>query len=157
MADYEEKMRLPYDEVVRKFQDDAEQQLGRSLTDTEFADWWRKQPTFLTFEDWLREEVEMRKMGSKPCPTCGTLNSVTATVCHKCGSLMRDQRPPSGGAVVAGAPARRVQARGPMSPPGPTNAPAPIVQKRVIKKPIEGKEGESSEGQNGDGNSSDDL
>ena len=37
-------------------------------------------------------------MGSKPCPTCGTLNSVTANVCHKCGSLMRDvQRPPSGG------------------------------------------------------------
>jgi len=70
---------------------------------------------------------------------------------------MRDQRPPSGGAVVAGAPARRVQARGPMSPPGPTNAPAPIVQKRVIKKPIEGKEGESSEGQNGENASSDDL
>src|SRR3989454_8660863 len=40
----------------------------------------------------------MRKMGSKPCPTCGTLNSVTANVCHKCGSLMREvQRPPTGG------------------------------------------------------------
>src|SRR3989442_12199732 len=98
----------------------------------------------------------MRKMGSQPCPTCGTPTSVTPTVCHKGGALMRDQRPPGGGAVVAGAPARRVQARGPRSPPGPTNAPAPIVQKRVIKKPIEGKEGESSEGQNGDGNSSSD-
>src|SRR2546427_345989 len=157
MADYKEKMRLQYDEVIARFKQEASRQLGRSLSETEFQEWWRKQPTFLTFEDWLREEEEMRKMGSKPCPTCGTLNSVTATVCHKCGSLMRDQRPPSGGAVVAGAPARRVQARGPMSPPGPTNAPAPIVQKRVIKKPIEGKEGESSEGQNGDGNSSDDL
>ncbi len=157
MADYKEKMRLQYDEVIARFKQEASRQLGRSLSETEFQEWWRKQPTFLTFEDWLREEEEMRKMGSKPCPTCGTLNSVTATVCHKCGSLMRDQRPPSGGAVVAGAPARKVQARGPMSPPGPTNATAPIVQKRVIKKPIEGKEGESSEGQNGDGNSSDDL
>src|SRR6266704_1484203 len=147
MADYKEKMRLQYDEVIARFKQEASRQLGRSLSETEFQEWWRKQPTFLTFEDWLREEEEMRKMGSKPCPTCGTLNSVTATVCHKCGSLMRDQRPPSGGAVVAGAPARRIQARGPMSPPGPTNAPAPIVQKRVIKKPIEGKEGESSEGQ----------
>ena len=155
MADYKEKMRLQYDEVIARFKQEASRQLGRSLSETEFQEWWRKQPTFLTFEDWLREEEEMRKMGSKPCPTCGTLNSVTATVCHKCGSLMRDQRPPSGGAVVAGAPARRVQARGPMSPPGPTNAPAPIVQKRVIKKPIEGKEGESSEGQNSNGNSSD--
>src|SRR3989475_176030 len=95
MADYEEKMRLQYDEVVRKFQDDAEQQLGRSLAETEFQDWWRKQPTFLTFEDWLREEEEMRKMGSKPCPVCGTLNSVPATVCHECGSLIRDNRPPT--------------------------------------------------------------
>ena len=157
MADYKEKMRLQYDEVVARFKQEASRQLGRSLSETEFQEWWRKQPTFLTFEDWLREEEEMRKMGSKPCPTCGTLNSVTATVCHKCGSLMRDQRPPSGGAVVAGAPARRVQARGPMSPPGPTNAPAPIVQKRVIKKPIEGKEGESSEGQGDENSSSDDL
>src|SRR5437867_3704801 len=157
MADYKEKMRLQYDEVIARFKQEASRQLGRSLSETEFQEWWRKQPTFLTFEDWLREEEEMRKMGSKPCPTCGTLNSVTATVCHKCGSLMRDQRPPSGGAVVAGAPARRVQARGPMSPPGPTNAPAPIVQKRVIKKPIEGKEGESSEGQGDENSSSDDL
>ena len=157
MADYKEKMRLQYDEVIARFKQEASRQLGRSLSETEFQEWWRKQPTFLTFEDWLREEEEMRKMGSKPCPTCGTLNSVTANVCHKCGSLMRDQKPPTGGAVVAGAPARRVQARGPMSPPGPTNASAPIVQKRVIKKPIEGKEGESSEGQDDENSSSDDL
>src|SRR3989442_9756254 len=98
-------MRLQYDEVVPKFQDDAEQQHGHSLAETDFQDWWRKQPTFLTFEDWLREEEEMRKMGSKPCPVCGTLNSVTATVCHKCGSLMRDERPPSGGGGAPAAPA----------------------------------------------------
>src|SRR2546425_901167 len=98
MADYQEKMRLQYDEVVTKFKEEASRQLGRALSDREFQEWWRKQPTFVTFEDWLREEEEMRKMGSKPCPTCGTLNSVTANVCHKCGSLMREvQRPPSGG------------------------------------------------------------
>ncbi|MGQ0797268.1 MAG: CARDB domain-containing protein, partial [Methanobacteriota archaeon] len=76
MADYQEKMRLQYDEVVHKFKDEAQRQLGRSLSDREFQEWWRKQPTFVTFEDWLREEEEMRKMGSKPCPVCGTLNSV---------------------------------------------------------------------------------
>ncbi|MCI4371647.1 MAG: hypothetical protein L3J78_03260, partial [Thermoplasmata archaeon] len=102
MADYQEKMRLQYDEVVTKFKEEANRQLGRSLSDREFQEWWRKQPTFLTFEDWLREEEDMRKMGSKPCPSCGTLNSVTATVCHKCGSLMREApRPPGGGGTVA--------------------------------------------------------
>src|SRR5712691_785541 len=98
MVDYKEKMRLQYDEVVSKLHQEASRQLGRDLSDRDFQDWWKKQPTFVTFEDWLREEEEMRKMGSKPCPTCGTLNSVTANVCHKCGSLMREvQRPPSGG------------------------------------------------------------
>jgi ribosomal protein L40E len=176
MADYQEKMRLQYDEVVTKFKDEAERQLGRQLSDREFQEWWRKQPTFLTFEDWLREEEEMRKMGSKPCPTCGTLNSVTATVCHKCGSLMKEAaRPPGGGGsggVVAGAPARRAAAPtpgpAPLEPTGgaqaatgaaagseaiprrvirkPIQPPQPVVQKKVIKRPMgEGQQGESAE------------
>src|SRR3989454_1782489 len=156
MADYQQKMRLQYDEVVQKFKQEASRQLGRALSETEFQDWWRRQPTFLTFEDWLREEEEMRKMGSKPCATCGTLNSVTATVCHKCGSLMRDQRPPSGGAVVAGAPARRTSARGPPPPEGSSTGPPPVVQKRVIKKPMDSKEGEGSGG-SGDNSTEDEL
>jgi len=177
MADYQEKMRLQYDEVVLKFKQEASRQLGRSLSDAEFQEWWRKQPTFLTFEDWLREEEEMRKMGSKPCPVCGTLNSVTATVCHKCGSLMRDTpRPPSGGAVMTGVPRRpgipgtggSEGPAGPQASPYDTQGaqatdagtttiprrvfskpatPQPVVQKRVIRKPVESQEGEGSESQ----------
>ncbi len=170
MADYQEKMRLQYDEVVQKFKEDASRQLGRTLSDKEFQEWWRKQPTFLTFEDWLREEEEMRKMGSRPCPVCGTLNSVTATVCHKCGSLMKEEkRPPSGGAGSGGmAPAVKPRATTPaptappseQSPGGAQAAaagpdaiprrvirkpvtPAPVVQKKVIKRPL--GEGESAE------------
>src|SRR5207247_10866722 len=53
-----------------------------------------------------------------PCPTCGTLNSVTATVCHKCGSLMRESpRPPGGGGSGGVAPA--IQARRPGGSPPP--------------------------------------
>ncbi|TLZ74632.1 MAG: hypothetical protein E6K14_03050 [Methanobacteriota archaeon] len=186
MADYQQKMRLQYDEVVGRFKEEASRQLGRSLSESEFQEWWRKQPTFLTYEDWLREEEEMRKMGSRPCPTCGTLNSVTARVCHKCGSLMRDQRPPTGGAgggaVVAAAPRRpsppgpgTSEGQGPQGAPygAPTGtppatatigrrlfqrsgAPQPVVQKRVIKKPLsEGQEG--SEGSEGSEKSEEDL
>ena len=153
VADYQEKMRLQYDDVVTKFKDEAQRQLGRSLSDREFQEWWRKQPTFLTFEDWLREEEEMRKMGSKPCPVCGTLNSVTATVCHKCGSLMKDARPPmsgGGGGATGATPASRKpatpsgqqppssepsrgQATG-QTPPGGTDS----TPKRVIRKPLTG-------------------
>ncbi len=156
MADYEEKMRLQYDEVVSKLRQEASRQLGRNLSDREFQEWWKKQLTFVTFEDWLREEEEMRKMGSKPCPTCGTLNSVTANVCHKCGSLMREvQRPPSGGggavatAQVPSAARQPVRGAGPSETPSglqaaPTVAPAapagaPVsdaIPRRVIRKAI---------------------
>jgi len=165
MADYQEKMRLQYDEIVLKFKDEASRQLGRALTEREFQEWWRKQPTFMTFEDWLREEEEMRKMGSKPCPSCGTLNSVTATVCHKCGSLMREARPPSGGGAAPAAghpsPAPSGQPQRPVGSPtdaadaagGTESVPrriirkpapgAPIVQKKIVKRPL-------GEGQSGD-------
>ncbi|MFQ5910153.1 MAG: CARDB domain-containing protein, partial [Thermoplasmata archaeon] len=90
MEQYHEKMRMQYEEVVAKFRAEADKALGRTLTEEEFQDWWKTQPTFVTFEEWLREEEEMRKMGSRPCPSCGTLNSVTAKVCHKCGTLFED-------------------------------------------------------------------
>jgi ribosomal protein L40E len=187
MADYKEKMRLQYDEVVQKFKDEASRQLGRSLSDREFQEWWRKQPTFVTFEDWLREEEEMRKMGSKPCPTCGTLNSVTATVCHKCGSLMRDTtRPPGGGAGGAVPVVQARQSRGSPPPEGPSGglggaasaagappsgtesiprrvirkpiAPQPVVQKKVIKKPSgDGPEGEGQSESGSDTGTEDEL
>src|SRR6266571_2217903 len=155
MADYEEKMRLQYDEVVSKLRQEASRELGRDLSDRDFQGWWKKQPTFVTFEDWLREEEEMRKMGSKPCPTCGTLNSVTANVCHKCGSLMREvQRPPSGGggSTVVQVPSAARQPMRAASPPeapsgsqaAPASAPAPAagvpvtdaIPRRVIRKAI---------------------
>ncbi len=147
MADYQEKMRMQYDEVVAKFREEAQRTLGRALTEREFQDWWRKQPTFVTFEDWLREEEEMRKMGSKPCPVCGTLNSVTATVCHKCGTYLKEEtRPPSGGPPPRGAaPGEQAPAEEAGVPPSepipkkvirkPVAAP-PVVQKKVIKKPV---------------------
>jgi len=162
MADYEQKMRAQYDVVKAKFREEAESELGAAMSDQEFEDWWRKQPTFMTFEDWLREEEEMRKMGSKACPTCGTLNSVTATVCHKCGTLMKKEegkrpaRPPPRGREEA---PRREAARPAEVPqaaePRPTEplpkkvvvkkpiAPTVIQKKVVVKRPVEeGKEGE---------------
>ncbi len=186
MADYEEKMRVQYDEVVAKLREEASRQLGRSLSDREFQEWWRKQPTFVTFEDWLREEEEMRKMGSRPCPVCGTLNSVTATVCHKCGSLMRDQRPPGGGGVVVATPTGRRGAAPSLAPSeapsGPQAAataaratapaaesealprrvirrpvaPQPPVQRKIIKKAAESQEDQSSDAESSD-KSADDL
>ncbi|TLZ64440.1 MAG: hypothetical protein E6K13_02410 [Methanobacteriota archaeon] len=144
MADYQGKMRTQYDEVIAKFREEASRSLGRAVNEREFQDWWRKQPTFVTFEDWLREEEEMRKMGSKPCPTCATLNSVTATVCHKCGTYLKEDRraPPGGppakadeGGEGAPAPADAVPKKV-IRKPGATS---PVLQKKVIKRSQEGE------------------
>ena len=165
MADYQQKMRMQYDDVAAKFRQEASRQLGRSLSEGEFQDWWRRQPTFVTFEDWLREEEEMRKMGSKPCPACGTLNSVTATVCHKCGTYMKGERRtgvmPTARAIPAedrdgpgSAPSEAVPAKV-VRKPAP---PIPVVPKRVPKKTAESEGGEGSEGQSsGDDTSVDDI
>ena len=135
MADYREKMRMQYDEVVAKFREEAHRTLGRTLTEAEFEDWWRKQPTFVTFEDWLREEEEMRKMGSKPCPSCGTLNSVTGTVCHKCGTYLKEGKPSSSDAPRGGPPGGAPPAEPSLQKVIRKAGPGPVVQKKVIKRP----------------------
>ena len=152
MADYQQKMRLQYDEVVQKFKEDASRSLGRALSEQEFQEWWRKQPTFLTFEDWLHEEEEMRKEGSRACPICGTLNSVTAKVCHKCGSLMKAAPANKPGVVKVGAPKRVAK---PVAAPAqageeaaapPVPESGPIVQKRIVKRtPGEGEQAEDED------------
>ena len=85
-------------------------------------------------------------MGSKPCPACGTLNSVTATVCHKCGTYLKEEKkPPTGGAPPR--PAEAPAGPGPEAAAGPTEpvpkkvirkpvAAPPVIQKKVIKKPM---------------------
>jgi RNA polymerase subunit RPABC4/transcription elongation factor Spt4 len=93
LEDYETKMKRQYDQVVSKFRGEAKKDLGETFTETEFQAWWATQATFITFDQWLKEEEEMKRMGSKPCPACGMENSVTAKICHKCGSLMEEEKP----------------------------------------------------------------
>ncbi len=160
MEEYREKMRMQYDEVVAKFRAEADKALGRTLSEEEFQDWWMTQPTFVTFEEWLREEEEMRKMGSRPCPSCGTLNSVTAKVCHKCGTLFEEieEAPVAGKEPPAKKPPVKPAAAPPAAPPAEKKleklekpvpkkvvkkpVDRPVVQKKVIKKPVAEEETE---------------
>jgi hypothetical protein len=87
---------------------------------------------------------------------------VTAKVCHKCGTLLKEREPPKGGAPPA-------RPSAPTQPQAPAEAPegaeagmpseaipkkvvkkpigAPVVQKKVIKRPFEEKEDEGGEGE----------
>lgn len=88
VKEYSERMKNQYEKYKNKFRRKAEDEMGRTLTDEEFMDWWKDQPSYLTFDEWLEREEIKRKEGSIECPECGALNSVDDAVCQKCGSTL---------------------------------------------------------------------
>ncbi|MFQ5553301.1 MAG: hypothetical protein ACE5EW_06250, partial [Thermoplasmata archaeon] len=121
----------------------AARALAHQPSEKEFQEWWRRQPTYVTFDQWLKEEEEMRKMGSKPCPRCNSLNSLTAKICHRCGTPMTGEATPPGAPPPGpGGPS----GGGPIPPGAPTEPPAggvppppkkkKAVLKKIVKKPF---------------------
>ena len=92
IEDYKVQMKRQYDDVVQNFKKEARKELGANFTEADFQAWWATQATFVTFDQWLKEEEEMKRLCSKPCPNCQTPNSVTATICHKCGTMMEEKK-----------------------------------------------------------------
>ncbi len=153
-ADYMERMRKEYDEMVSKYRELAKTELGKKFSDREFEDWWRTQPGYITFDDWLAKEEEKKKEGPVPCPVCGTLNPKEATVCHKCGTVFAGATtpvpgkgpPPAGPATVMPAP---LQPEGAAQQQPPGAAPRMVIRrpidrkvvpKKIIKTPLGGEE-----------------
>jgi SAM-dependent methyltransferase len=141
----------------------------QSEGDKKFDEWWRLQPTFITFDDWLAKEEEKRKEGPVPCPVCGTLNPKEATVCHKCGTVFgeRKEEPPSRGAPPAApeshsaelASAEAPQAELTQAQVAPAAAPKMVIRrpidrkvvpKKIIKTPVGGTDEKSENGSGGD-------
>ncbi len=53
---YVKKMREQYEAFANTYKDEAKSVLGKKYSDAKFHDWWKKQPTYVSFEDWLSEE-----------------------------------------------------------------------------------------------------
>ncbi|MGD0248530.1 MAG: BRCT domain-containing protein, partial [Candidatus Limnocylindrales bacterium] len=66
------KKREQYQQFVDGYREQAKDVLGKKYSEAKFADWWKKQPTYVTFEKWLSQEEERRKLGAFACPVCGT-------------------------------------------------------------------------------------
>jgi ribosomal protein L40E len=166
-GDYLERMRKEYEEMVSKYRELAKTDLGKKFSEKKFEEWWRQQPTFITFDDWLAKEEEKRKEGPVPCPVCGTLNPKEATVCHKCGTVFGEKKeePPSRGAPPAAPPAQPSEQAPAEAPQTETPQAAPaaapkmvirrpidrkVVPKKIIKTPVGGTEEKSDNGNGGD-------
>ncbi|MEM4233031.1 MAG: hypothetical protein QXZ19_03555, partial [Thermoplasmata archaeon] len=120
------------------------------FSDKAFEEWWKKQPGYISFEDWLAKEEEKKKEGPVPCPVCGTLNPKEATVCHKCGTVFGAVKeaptgkgpPPAAPPAAAAPPAveKPVERPAEGAPPAAQAAAPPGAQPRmVIRRPIEKK------------------
>lgn len=88
VQDYTERMRKQYERFVEQRKMEAQDELGRELSKKEFVRWWKQQPSFVTFDEWLERKEKQRKEGGQECPNCGSLNSVDDAVCQKCGTSL---------------------------------------------------------------------
>lgn len=83
---YIKKMREQYESYVDTYREEAKRTMGKKYSDAKFLEWWKKQPAYISFEQWLSQEEEKIKSGGSPCPICGTHNPRGSQVCQKCGS-----------------------------------------------------------------------
>ncbi len=138
--DYLEKMRKQYDEMVSKYRELAKTEMGKRYSEKKFEEWWRQQPTFISFDDWLAKEEEKAKEGPVPCPVCGTMNPKEATVCHKCGTVFGAAKETPPKTPPTAPPAQQAEAEVPPAPPAETPQAAPAAApKMVIRRPIDRK------------------
>ncbi|MCX8173035.1 MAG: zinc-ribbon domain-containing protein [Thermoplasmata archaeon] len=94
-SSYEKTMRQQYEAYVDKYRAQAKREMGGSFSETAFWRWWRTQPSYMTYNQWLHKE-EATKRETTKCPSCGAVNERGARVCYRCGT-----------AIVAPAPVQR--------------------------------------------------
>ncbi|MGD1059918.1 MAG: CARDB domain-containing protein [Methanomassiliicoccales archaeon] len=126
--EYIKGMRRHYDAYVDNFREQGKAALGKKYNETRFLEWYKKQPSYISFERWLSQEEEKRKTATAfACPVCGTLNPRGSTICNKCGTVFGGQAgaaEPAEAAAVEQKPIRRIVRR-------------PAEKKVVQKKPEE--------------------
>ncbi|MEM2944084.1 MAG: CARDB domain-containing protein [Methanomassiliicoccales archaeon] len=128
--EYMKKMREQYNRFIEVYREQARSELGKKYSEEKFREWWKKQPTYISFEKWLSQEEERRKLGAFACPVCGTLNARGSTVCHKCGTVFE-----GGKEELSEAPPEE-EKRKPL--------------RRIIKRPAEKKEGPEEKQKSGE-------
>jgi hypothetical protein len=112
-------MREQYEKSIEIYREQARSVLGKKYTEEKFKQWWKKQPTYISFEKWLSQEEERRKLGAFACPVCGTLNARGSTVCHKCGTVF--------------------ETKSEVKEEGAAPEEKPRALRRIVKRPVEKK------------------
>jgi len=121
---YIKRMREQYESYVDTFREEAKRTMGKKYSDAKFLEWWKKQPAYISFEQWLSQEEQKLKSGGSLCPICGTHNPRGSPVCQKCGSNLEV----------------------PKAEPEPPAQPEPKKPlRRIVRRPVDKKEAPKAE------------
>ena len=81
-----EKLKENYDRYLSKYRDEAKKYIGEEYTEEEFYKWWKTNPEFISFLEWVKRQEEKIEGDTVKCPVCGALNPKGAKICRVCGS-----------------------------------------------------------------------
>lgn len=136
--DYIERMKTQYMEYVDQYRDEAKGDLGANMTDEQFMDWWKANPKYVGFEEWLTREEELRKGKTRNCPSCNTINPESAAICFKCGTIFKEEEEEEDFIEEEAGPPPEVQAKAVPATVAPKAAPPTVVPKKVVQPPAGG-------------------
>ena len=88
-ATYEDKMKGEYLKFIERYKTVAQRKLGKKYNEEGFWAWWKDQPTYIAFKDWLAKEEERIKKSTVICPSCQTINPMSNANCQKCGTYLQ--------------------------------------------------------------------
>ncbi|MGA7846600.1 MAG: zinc ribbon domain-containing protein, partial [Thermoplasmata archaeon] len=87
--------RQSYADFVERFRTEAKKELGQNYSEGAFWDWWKRQPSYVSFNQWRLQQAQGTRTGmTAPVMTEADDRDVTTATAPK--------RPPSGGAPPAG-------------------------------------------------------
>ncbi len=106
--------RQAYADFTERFRAEAKKDLGDNYTESAFWDWWKRQPTYVSFSQWKAQQASGAPRAGMAQPPAGRQAVTTAPP--------PGRTPPRGGGAappMAAAPATTAQ-----PPPGPAPVPA---------------------------------
>ena len=120
----DEAQRKDYTQAIERYRSEARKELGENYTEGAFWDWWKRQPSYLSYSAFKLQQTQ------------GTRTGMSAPSAQKTSGedLYLGGTPPSGGAGGTGVPAPGAPSGGFTAPPSVGHggvAPAPPAQAAV--------------------------
>ncbi len=112
--------RQGYADFVERFRTEAKKELGQNYSEGAFWDWWKRQPTYISFSQWRLQQAQGSRAGMTAPPV--TPESYEEAPPGR----MPPKQPPAAGAAPPAA-ARPVARPAPASPPPASRAVAPAA------------------------------